>query len=145
MLAVKTAGGADAIVGAMQHREFTTTDVTRAGAPGVALLGDPLANKGTAFSAAERRELGLDGLLLPPSALRLPSMWRGLAMLLPFSLGVGAFMFVFAVTTQDGRHYNALRGGLAILPMAALFFAGPLAPFAAAISTATTNQVIADA
>jgi MFS family permease len=62
--------------------------------------------------------------LLPPSVLRLPSMWRGLAMLLPFSLGFGAFMFVFALTTQDGLHYNALRGGLAILPMAALFLAG---------------------
>jgi MFS family permease len=61
--------------------------------------------------------------LLPPSVLRLPSMWRGLAMLLPFSLGFGAFMFVFALTTQDGLHYNALRGGLAILPMAALFLA----------------------
>jgi MFS family permease len=62
--------------------------------------------------------------LLPPSVLRLPSMWRGLAMLLPFSLGFGAFMFVFALTTQDGLHYDALRGGLAILPMAALFLAG---------------------
>jgi len=62
--------------------------------------------------------------LLPPSLLRLPSMWRGLAMLLPFSVGFGAFMFVFALTTQDGLHYDALRGGLAILPMAALFFAG---------------------
>jgi hypothetical protein len=85
---VQTAGGADAIVGAMQHREFTTTDETWADAPGVALLGDPIANRGTAFSAGERRELGLDGLLLSPSILRLPSMWRGLAMLLPFSLGL---------------------------------------------------------
>jgi MFS family permease len=62
--------------------------------------------------------------LLPPSVLRLPSMWRGLAMLLPFSLGFGAFMFVFALTTQDGLHYDALKGGLAILPMAVLFLAG---------------------
>jgi MFS family permease len=62
--------------------------------------------------------------LLPPSVLRLPSMWRGLAMILPFSVGFGAFMFVFALTTQDGLHYDALRGGLAILPMAVLFLAG---------------------
>ncbi len=34
---------------------------------GVALLADPLENKGTAFSLDERRELGLDGLL--PSAV----------------------------------------------------------------------------
>ena len=32
---------------------------------GVALLEDPLLNKGTAFSAAERDELGLDGLVPP--------------------------------------------------------------------------------
>jgi hypothetical protein len=51
-------------------------------------------------------------------------MWRGLAMLLPFSLGFGAFIFVLALTTQDGLHYDALRGGLAVLPMAALFLAG---------------------
>jgi Major Facilitator Superfamily len=62
--------------------------------------------------------------LLPPSVLRLPSMSRGLAMLLPFSLGFGAFMFVFALTTQDGLHYGALEGGLAILPMAVLFLGG---------------------
>jgi MFS family permease len=62
--------------------------------------------------------------LLPPSVLKLPSMWRGLAMILPFSVGFGAFMFVFALTVQDGLHYNALKGGLAILPMAVLFFAG---------------------
>jgi len=62
--------------------------------------------------------------LLPPSVLRLPSMWRGLAMILPFSVGFGAFMFVFALTTQEGLHYNALKGGLALVPMALLFLAG---------------------
>jgi MFS family permease len=62
--------------------------------------------------------------LLPPSVLRLPSMSRGLAMLLPFSLGFGAFMFIFALTVQDGLHYNALKAGLAILPMAVLFLCG---------------------
>jgi MFS family permease len=64
--------------------------------------------------------------LLPPSVLRLPSMWRGLAMLLPFSVGFGAFMFVFALTTQDGLHYDALKGGVAIVPMAALFLGGSI-------------------
>jgi MFS family permease len=64
--------------------------------------------------------------LLPPSVLRLPSTARGLAMLLPFSLGFGAFMFVFALTTQDGLHYDALKGGLAILPMAVLFLGGSI-------------------
>ncbi|CAM5603960.1 MFS transporter [Streptomyces aurantiogriseus] len=67
--------------------------------------------------------------LLPPSLLRLPSMSRGLVMVLAFSIGFGAFMFVFALTIQDGLHADALHGGLAILPMALLFFAGSvLAP-----------------
>src|SRR5215472_4888446 len=64
--------------------------------------------------------------LLPPSLLRLPSMSRGLAMVAVFSVGFGAFMFVFALTVQDGLHNDALRGGLAIVPMAALFLAGSL-------------------
>jgi hypothetical protein len=62
--------------------------------------------------------------LLPPSLLRLPSMARGLAMVFAFSIGFGAFMFVFALTVQDGLHADALHGGLAILPMAVLFFLG---------------------
>ncbi|SDP24067.1 drug resistance transporter, EmrB/QacA subfamily [Streptomyces sp. cf386] len=64
--------------------------------------------------------------LLPPSVLRLPSMSRGLVMVFAFSVGFGAFMFVFALTVQNGLHANALHGGLAILPMALLFFAGSL-------------------
>jgi MFS family permease len=64
--------------------------------------------------------------LLPPSLLRLPSMSRGLAMVFAFSIGFGAFMFVFALTIQNGLHADALHGGLAILPMAALFFLGSL-------------------
>jgi EmrB/QacA subfamily drug resistance transporter len=64
--------------------------------------------------------------LLPPSLLRLPSMSRGLVMVLIFSMGFGAFMFVFALTVQDGLHNDALRGGLAIVPMAVLFLAGSL-------------------
>ncbi|GAA1614812.1 hypothetical protein GCM10009789_81150 [Kribbella sancticallisti] len=64
--------------------------------------------------------------LLPPSLLRLPSMARGLALVLPFSVGFGAFMFVFALTVQDGLNYSPLRGGLAILPMAVLFLIGSI-------------------
>jgi hypothetical protein len=33
-------------------------------------------------------------------------------------------MFVFALTVQDGLHNDALRGGVAIVPMALLFLAG---------------------
>lgn len=64
--------------------------------------------------------------LLPPSLLQLPSMSRGLVMVFLFSIGFGAFMFVFALTVQDGLHQDALHGGLAILPMALLFFLGSL-------------------
>lgn len=64
--------------------------------------------------------------LLPPSLLKLPSMARGLVMLFAFSIGFGAFMFVFALTVQDGLHQDALHGGLAILPMALRFFLGSL-------------------
>jgi predicted MFS family arabinose efflux permease len=78
----------------------------------------------TTFQVERRTEQRGTVPLLPPSVLRLPSMSRGLAMLLPFSVGFGAFMFVFALTVQNGLHYTPLRGGLAILPMAALFLAG---------------------
>jgi hypothetical protein len=64
--------------------------------------------------------------LLPPSLLKLRSMSRGLIMMLIFSMGFGAFMFVFALTVQDGLHNDALRGGLSIVPMAVLFLAGSL-------------------
>ncbi len=80
----------------------------------------------TTFQVERRIERRGSVPLLPPSVLRLPSMWRGLAMLLPFSVGFGAFMFVFALTTQDGLHYDALKGGLAILPMAVLFLCGSI-------------------
>ena len=83
---------------------------------------------GAATFVIERRsEARGEVPLLPPSLLKLPSMSRGLVMVLVFSIGFGAFMFVFALTVQDGLHNDALRGGLAIVPMAALFLLGSLA------------------
>jgi MFS family permease len=76
------------------------------------------------FVVEQRAERRGEIPLLPPSLLRLPSMSRGLAMVFAFSIGFGAFMFVFALTVQDGLHADALHGGLAILPMAVLFFLG---------------------
>ncbi|MDP4504954.1 MFS transporter [Nonomuraea turcica] len=78
------------------------------------------------FVVEKRAEQRGETPLLPPSLLRLPSMSRGLLMVLAFSIGFGAFMFVFALTVQNGLHQDALHGGLAILPMALLFFAGSL-------------------
>ena len=83
---------------------------------------------GTATCTVEKRaEARGEVPLLPPSLLRLPSMSRGLVMVLIFSIGFGAFMFVFALTVQDGLHQDALHGGLSIVPMALLFFLGSLA------------------
>jgi MFS family permease len=78
------------------------------------------------FVVEKRAEQRGEVPLLPPSLLRLPSMSRGLVMVLFFSVGFGAFMFVFALTVQKGLHADALHGGLAILPMALLFFLGSL-------------------
>jgi MFS family permease len=62
--------------------------------------------------------------LLPPSLLKLPSMWKGLSMIALFSIGFGTFMFVFALMVQTGLHQSAMVSGLTILPMAVLFFLG---------------------
>ncbi len=78
------------------------------------------------YQVERRAEARGEVPLLPPSLLRLPSMSRGLIMVLIFSMGFGAFMFVFALTVQDGLHDDALHGGLAIVPMAVLFLAGSL-------------------
>jgi hypothetical protein len=80
----------------------------------------------TTFSVEKRAEARGEVPLLPPSLLKLPSMSRGLIMVLVFSMGFGAFMFVFALTVQDGLGNDALRGGLTVVPMAALFLAGSL-------------------
>jgi MFS family permease len=75
----------------------------------------------------ERRFENRGGVpLLPPSLLRVPSMRRGLVLQFLFMLSYGAFMFVFALTVQDGLHASPLRGGLAIVPMAVAFFIGSL-------------------
>jgi MFS family permease len=82
---------------------------------------------GTATLFVERRtERRGTVALLPPSLLRLRSMRRGLTLGFPFFLGFGAFMFVFALTVQVGLHADALRGGLAIAPLAVAFLVGSL-------------------
>lgn len=75
----------------------------------------------------ERRFESRGGVpLLPPSLLRIRSMRRGLLLQFLFMLSYGAFMFVFALTVQDGLHADPLHSGLAILPMAIAFFVGSL-------------------
>jgi hypothetical protein len=75
----------------------------------------------------ERRTERLGGSpLLPPSLLSLRSMRTGIALGLPFFLGFGGFMFVFSITVQRGMHQDALHSGLAITPLAIMFFIGSL-------------------
>ena len=88
------------------------------------LLGAALVLGATTVIYERRLEANGDVPLLPPSLLRLPSMSRGLVMVAAFSMGFGAFMFVFALMVQNGLHADALTSGLAVLPMAVMFFLG---------------------
>ena len=90
------------------------------------LLAVAVAGGAVTYLVEKRAEAGGQVPLLPPSLLKLRSMSRGLVMVLIFSMGFGAFMFVFALTVQDGLHNDALRGGLSIVPMAVLFLTGSL-------------------
>ncbi|MFD7628221.1 MFS transporter [Streptomyces sp. NPDC059851] len=81
-----------------------------------------------AFVAVERRADRLGRTpLVPPSLLRLPSLRRGLALLVPFSIGFSGFMFVMAVVLQEGLRKGPVAAGLALAPMAVAFFAASLA------------------
>ncbi|TLS46393.1 MFS transporter [Streptomyces montanus] len=60
--------------------------------------------------------------LVPPSLFALTSLRRGLAMILPFSIGFSGFMFVIAVALQQGAGLGPVTAGLALAPMAVSFF-----------------------
>ncbi|TML84540.1 MAG: MFS transporter [Actinobacteria bacterium] len=75
-----------------------------------------------AFALVERRLERTGGHpIVPPSLLGLPGMQRGLAIAVPFFAGFGAFMFVCAISLQQGAHLTPLRAGLALVPMALTF------------------------
>ncbi|MEU9124183.1 MFS transporter [Streptomyces sp. NPDC048506] len=83
---------------------------------------------GTAFVLVERRaERAGRTPLVPPSLLRIPSVNSGLAMIVPFSVGFGGFMFVVAVALQTGLHYGPFAAGLSLVPLCAAFFLTSLA------------------
>lgn len=78
-----------------------------------------------AFALVERRLERTGGHpIVPPSLL--PGMWRGLALGIPFFGGFGAFMFVCAISLQQGVHFGALRSGVSLVPMAVAFLAASL-------------------
>jgi MFS family permease len=64
--------------------------------------------------------------LVPPSVLRHHSMRVGLLLAAPFFAGFGAFMFVYALLTQDRLHYSPVKAGLALAPLAATFLVASL-------------------
>ncbi|MFJ8928257.1 MFS transporter [Streptomyces sp. NPDC102364] len=81
-----------------------------------------------AFYAVERRaDRAGQTPLIPPSLLQLVSLRRGLMMVVPFSIGFSGFMFVIAVALQQGERLSATSAGLALAPMAAVFFVASLA------------------
>ncbi|MDX2598761.1 MFS transporter [Streptomyces caniscabiei] len=82
----------------------------------------------TAFYLVERRADRLGRTpLVPPSLFRLLSLRRGLVMILPFSIGFSGFMFVIAVALQEGARLGPTAAGLALSPMAVVFFVVSLA------------------
>lgn len=81
----------------------------------------------TAFVAVERRrERAGAAALLPMSLLRVPSMRTGLLLAVPFFVGFGGFLFVYALTLQDGLHLDPLGSGLALTPLAVAFLVSSL-------------------
>ncbi|WBO66475.1 MFS transporter [Streptomyces camelliae] len=82
------------------------------------------------FHGVERRaERDGGSPLLPPSLLASAEVRRGLLLGLPVFTGFAGWMFVSAVTLQQGLGYGALRAGLTLVPMGvAQFAASMLAP-----------------
>jgi MFS family permease len=64
--------------------------------------------------------------LVPPTLVRLPSMSRGLLLAVPFFIGFGGFMFVYAVSVQGELGWSPLTSGAALTPMAGSFFVASL-------------------
>jgi MFS family permease len=60
--------------------------------------------------------------LVPPSLFALTSLRRGLLLVLPFSIGFSGFMFVIAVALQQGAGLGPVAAGLALAPLAVVFF-----------------------
>ncbi|MBB2497951.1 MFS transporter [Amycolatopsis echigonensis] len=75
------------------------------------------------FARVERKLEAAGGTpLLPPALLRTASVRHGLTVAVPFFCTFGSFMFVYAVTLQNGLHLGPLGAGLALTPMAVAYF-----------------------
>ncbi|TDU89057.1 putative MFS family arabinose efflux permease [Kribbella voronezhensis] len=56
--------------------------------------------------------------LLPTRLLSVPAVRTGLVLIVPFSIGFGGFMFVFAIALQQGLHLGPVEAGVALAPLA---------------------------
>jgi MFS family permease len=87
----------------------------------LSLLAFPFA--AAAFYVVERRaDRAGRTPLVPPSLFALTSLRRGLLLVLPFSIGFSGFMFVIAVALQQGAGLDPVAAGLALAPLAVVFF-----------------------
>jgi MFS family permease len=81
-----------------------------------------------AFFAVERRADRTGRTpLVPPSLFAIVSLRRGLLLIVPFSIGFSGFMFVIAVALQQGAGLGPVAAGLALAPLAVVFFLFSLA------------------
>ncbi|MGC0382513.1 MFS transporter [Streptomyces sp. SAI-129] len=81
-----------------------------------------------AFYAVERRaDRAGRTPLVPPSLFAIVSLRRGLMLIVPFSIGFSGFMFVIAVALQQGAGLGPVAAGLALAPLAVVFFLFSLA------------------
>lgn len=94
--------------------------------------------------ALARVERGLEARggspLLSPSVLSHPGMRRGLAAMVPFSAGFGAFLFVYALIAQGHFGYGGLASGAGMAPFAVTFFV--VAQFTPRIATALGGRIV---
>ncbi|MEW2221461.1 MFS transporter [Streptomyces sp. NPDC006990] len=80
-----------------------------------------------ALVRVERSLAGRGGSpLLAPAVLSLPGLRRGLAALVPFSVGFGSFLFCYALLAQGRFGLGGLASGLVLSPFAVAFFAAAL-------------------
>ena len=94
--------------------------------------------------ALVRAERGLEARggspLLSPSVLSHPGMRRGLAAVVPFSAGFGAFLFVYALIAQGHFGLDGLASGGVLTPFAAAFFVVTL--FTPRIAAALGSRIV---
>ncbi|WP_431982428.1 MFS transporter [Streptomyces qinglanensis] len=97
------------------------------------------------LSALVRVERGLEARggtpLLSPSVLSRPGTRRGLAAVVPFQAGFGAFLFVYALVAQGHFGFHGLASGGGLAPFAVAFFV--VAQFTPKIVAALGGRIVA--